>query len=133
MEDLPRYVHKEPRLPILLDRMKRSGAGVFLVTNSDYTYTNVLMTFLFDVPLPKNMPFKEWNTYFDLIVVSACKPLFFEEGSILREVDMQTGRLKIGQFAGCETRGKVFSGGSTEVFDTLLGAKHKVCARLVPC
>ena len=38
-----------------------------------------------------------------------------------------TGELKLGQFAGCETKGKVFSGGSSEVFDTLLGAKNKVC------
>ena len=30
---------------------------------------------------------REWTTYFDYIVVDAKKPLFFEEGTILRQVD----------------------------------------------
>ena len=31
---------------------------------------------------------KSWRDYFDVIVVSANKPLFFEEGTMLREVDV---------------------------------------------
>ncbi len=41
LADLPKYVKKEPRLPNLLQRMRDTGAGAFLVTNSDYGYTNV--------------------------------------------------------------------------------------------
>lgn len=44
----------------------------------------------------------------------------------------ETGDLKIGQFAGVDCKGKVFSGGSSEVFDTLLGARNKV-ASLLDC
>jgi 5'-nucleotidase len=66
--DMPKYVKKDPRIPLLLkrlrftgnievvdivDRMKDSGATVFLATNSDYHYTQSVMTFLFDVPLPE--------------------------------------------------------------------------------
>ena len=40
LDDLDRYVVKEPKLPLLLDRMKEHGK-VFLVTNSDFHYTNV--------------------------------------------------------------------------------------------
>ena len=29
----------------------------------------------------------DWKSYFDLMVVSAKKPAFFEEGSVMREVD----------------------------------------------
>ena len=32
--------------------MKDSGATVFLATNSDFVYTQAVMTFLFDVELP---------------------------------------------------------------------------------
>lgn len=45
------------------------------------------MTYLMDVELPPHMPKKDWKAYFDLIVVDARKPLFFEEGSVLREVN----------------------------------------------
>ncbi len=41
LADLPTFVKKEPRLPVLLKRMRDTGAGAFLVTNSDYWYTNV--------------------------------------------------------------------------------------------
>ena len=37
-----------------------------------------------------------------------------------------TGALKIGQFAGKDMRGKVFSGGSCEVFNSLMGVRNKV-------
>ena len=30
---------------------------------------------------------REWKSYFDYIIVDAKKPLFFQEGSMLREVD----------------------------------------------
>ena len=67
VENLPLYVKKEPRLPLLLKRfevdpndclmsqcghcsIKDHGATVFLATNSDYQYTKAVMTYLFDVP-----------------------------------------------------------------------------------
>ena len=31
---------------------------------------------------------RDWKDYFDLIVVSAKKPAFFEEGSVMREVNL---------------------------------------------
>ncbi|XP_069756532.1 5'-nucleotidase, cytosolic IIa isoform X3 [Narcine bancroftii] len=47
LENLETYVVKEPKLPLLLSRMNEVGK-VFLVTNSDYTYTNKIMTYMFD-------------------------------------------------------------------------------------
>ena len=35
----------------------------------------------------KGMEKRDWKAYFDLVVVSAKKPLFFEEGSVMREVN----------------------------------------------
>ncbi len=54
---------------------------------------------------------KTWRTYFDYVIVDAKKPLFFEEGSMLREVDDETSSLKLGVFTGRLMRGKVYSGG----------------------
>ena len=74
---------KDINLPILFQRMKDHGKKIFLLTNSDYKYTNGIMTYLFDFPDLDNT---EWKSYFDLIVVDAQKPKFFAEGTLLRQV-----------------------------------------------
>jgi hypothetical protein len=56
-------------------------------------------------------PHRDWKTYFDTIVVDARKPLFFGEGTILRQVDTSTGALKIGTHMGPLQEGHVYSGG----------------------
>lgn len=56
-----------------------SGAKTFLLTNSEWWYTNELMTYLFDVPNAG-----PWKSYFHYVVVDARKPLFFGEGTVLR-------------------------------------------------
>ena len=50
IKDLDMYVKKDERLPMFLQRIRESGAKVFLLTNSDYWFTNKIMTYLFDFP-----------------------------------------------------------------------------------
>lgn len=54
---------------------------------------------------------RTWRSYFDYVVVDAKKPLFFEEGSTIKEVDLESGSLKLGTFTGSLQKGKVYSGG----------------------
>uniref|UniRef100_A0A8C7NN97 Cytosolic purine 5'-nucleotidase n=1 Tax=Oncorhynchus mykiss TaxID=8022 RepID=A0A8C7NN97_ONCMY len=126
VENLEKYVVKDGKLPLLLSRMNEV-AKVFLATNSDYKYTEKIMTYLFDFPHgPKvGMPHRPWQSYFDLILVDARKPVFFGEGTVLRQVDTTTGRLKIGTYTGPLQHGIVYSGGSSDIVCDLLGAKGK--------
>ncbi|CDQ61135.1 unnamed protein product [Oncorhynchus mykiss] len=152
VENLEKYVVKDGKLPLLLSRMNEV-AKVFLATNSDYKYTEKIMTYLFDFPHgPKmGMPHRPWQSYFDLILVDARKPVFFGEGTVLRQVDtvscvctflcvhvgmatmtlpeclllQTTGRLKIGTYTGPLQHGIVYSGGSSDIVCDLLGAKGK--------
>lgn len=48
--NMEEFVKKDERLPMLLSRIRESGAKIFLLTNSDYTFTNCIMTYLFDYP-----------------------------------------------------------------------------------
>ncbi|XP_072827904.1 cytosolic purine 5'-nucleotidase isoform X2 [Vicugna pacos] len=112
VENLEKYVVKDGKLPLLLSRMKEVGK-VFLATNSDYKYTD---------PGSSHRP---WQSYFDLILVDARKPLFFGEGTVLRQVDTKTGKLKIGTYTGPLQHGIVYSGGSSDTICDLLGAKGK--------
>ena len=41
IEDLNKYIHRDDRLKLLLDRIREHGGKSFLLTNSDYEYTNV--------------------------------------------------------------------------------------------
>ncbi|ROL50045.1 Cytosolic purine 5'-nucleotidase [Anabarilius grahami] len=112
VENLEKYVVKDAKLPLLLSRMTEV-AKVFLATNSDYKYTE------------HGTPHRPWQSYFDLILVDARKPLFFGEGTVLRQVDTTTGRLKIGTYTGPLQHGIVYSGGSSDTVCDLLGAKGK--------
>jgi 5'-nucleotidase len=50
IKNLDEYVKKDERLPMFLTRIRESGAKVFLLTNSDYCFTDKIMTYLFDFP-----------------------------------------------------------------------------------
>ncbi|XP_078095629.1 cytosolic purine 5'-nucleotidase-like isoform X2 [Mustelus asterias] len=119
--NLERYVMKDPRLPLLLSRMKEVGK-VFLATNSDYSYTDAIMKYLLDFPCG---PKCSWHSYFDLIVVDTRKPLFFGEGTVLRQVDTESGKLRIGTYTGPLQHGIVYSGGSSDMICDLLRVKGK--------
>ncbi|NWX93666.1 5NTC nucleotidase, partial [Nothoprocta pentlandii] len=114
LENLEKYVVKDPRVPLLLSRMKEV-AKVFLATNSDYSYTDVPATSA--VPSAPGSdrvaPQRPWRSYFDLIVVDTRKPLFFAEGTVLRQVNTDTGNLRMGTYTGPLQHCAVYSGGES--------------------
>lgn len=120
VKDLERYVIKDDRLPVLLDRMRAHGSKVFLATNSDFVYTNKVMGYLLDYEKSR-----DWTKYFDFIICDARKPLFFREGTILRQVDRETGALKIGSHTGPLQTGQIYSGGSVDVFSEMMRVHDK--------
>uniref|UniRef100_A0A8D0AL21 5'-nucleotidase, cytosolic II, like 1 n=1 Tax=Sander lucioperca TaxID=283035 RepID=A0A8D0AL21_SANLU len=115
IKNLDKYVIKDSNLPVLLTRLK-VVAKVFLATNSDYSYTKAIMKYL---------PKQSWRSFFDLIVVDTRKPLFFGEGTVLRQVDTDTGKLRIGTYTGDLQHGTVYSGGSSDIICDLLDVKGK--------
>nr|CDS29471.1 cytosolic purine 5' nucleotidase [Hymenolepis microstoma] len=124
VENLDKYVEKNDDLPLLLDRLRSRGAKVFLLTNSDFAYSHAIMKYMLESPNETGV-IRPWTSYFDFILTDAKKPLFFDEGTILRVVDENTGRLSIGHHVGPLQTGKIYSGGSCEVFTKLIGARGK--------
>ncbi|XP_071747848.1 cytosolic purine 5'-nucleotidase isoform X2 [Lepeophtheirus salmonis] len=120
IEKVDKYVNKDPRLPMLLQRIRESGAKTFLLTNSEWWYTDALMNYLFDFP-----DVEPWRSYFNFVVVDGRKPLFFGEGTSLRRVQVETGKLVLGHHTGDLKEGAVYSGGSCDVMSKLIGAKGK--------
>lgn len=68
---------------------------------------------------------KNWTSFFDIVVVDARKPLWFAEGTVFREVNTDTGALKIGIHVGPLRPGAVYSGGSCEAFRRLVKCKGR--------
>ncbi|CAF0774343.1 unnamed protein product [Adineta steineri] len=125
-ENIEKYVHKDPQLPVLLDRIRSHNAKTFLLTNSEYWYTNNLMTYLLTIYADDSKTIKrDWKSYFDYILVDAQKPLFFAEGTTLRIIDPATGSMKLGTYAGQLQQNEVYSGGSCEVVSKLIGSTGK--------
>ena len=46
MAHLEEFVHRDERLPMLLDRLRENGVKTFLLTNSEFWYTEAIMTYL---------------------------------------------------------------------------------------
>ena len=68
---------------------------------------------------------RHWRTYFDYILVDAKKPLFFDEGTSLKEIDIETGQKKFGSHSGPLKKSQVYSGRSCDVFSKLIGSHGK--------
>ncbi|KAM7392985.1 hypothetical protein PAMA_007888 [Pampus argenteus] len=124
IKNLDKYIFKDPNITVLLTRIKEV-AKVFLATNSDYNYTEAVMKYLLENGTKPGSQKKSWRSFFDLVVVDTKKPLFFAEGTVLRQVDTNTGKLRIGTYTGDLQHGTVYSGGSSDIICDLLGVKGK--------
>uniref|UniRef100_UPI0037E7EB36 5'-nucleotidase, cytosolic II, like 1 n=1 Tax=Semicossyphus pulcher TaxID=241346 RepID=UPI0037E7EB36 len=124
LKNLDKYVVKDPNLSVLLTRIK-DVAKVFLATNSNYSYTDAIMKYLLESNGKSSSPEMCWRSFFDLIVVDTKKPLFFAEGTVLRQVNTNTGKLRIGTYTGDLQHGTVYSGGSSHMVGDLLSVKGK--------
>lgn len=105
LRDLPRFFEVDPDLPETLVRMRRAGKKVFLLTNSERSYTEAVMGYI----LPPGEHARSWRDYFDVICVSARKPGFFAEGTPL-ELEAADGY-------------QLVTGGNVERLEALLGSR----------
>ncbi|XP_062522890.1 cytosolic purine 5'-nucleotidase-like isoform X2 [Corticium candelabrum] len=125
LENVEKYVVKDPRLPILLKRLRTHGRKVFLLTNSDYHYTDSVLSYLLSEdsePREETTGGKVWTSYFDYVVVDAQKPVYFEGGTTLRQINETTGKPGMGVFLGKIQQGSIYSGGDSETFCEMIGA-----------
>lgn len=90
MADPDRFVELDAEMPITLLDQKRAGKKLMLITNSEWSYTSVMMTYVFDRFLPNGMT---WRDLFDVIIVSARKPDFFSQRNPLFQVVNEEGLL----------------------------------------
>jgi 5'-nucleotidase len=113
--NFPRFVHKDPELAPTLHKLRSSGKRLFLLTNSRWSYTDKMITYLLDGAMGE---YPHWRNFFDVVVVAATKPAFFQERRPLME---HSGDKLVPASLPLE-RGKVYEGGNLEDLERALGA-----------
>jgi 5'-nucleotidase len=108
------FIERDTHLAETLHKLRSSGKRLFLLTNSAWDYTDPVMRHLLDGQLAA---YPSWKSYFDIIVVAACKPAFFTENDPFVELDGEgapLARASDGPFL----RGRVYAGGNLKQFET---------------
>ncbi|KAK1591104.1 hypothetical protein Q3G72_002392 [Acer saccharum] len=108
------FVEPDPELPLALLDQKEAGKKLLLITNSDYHYTDKMMQHSFNRFLPNDMG---WRDLFDMVIVSARKPEFFQMSHPLYEVVTGEGLMR-----PCfkTSKGGLYSGGSAQMVENSL-------------
>ncbi|KAJ6722174.1 5'-NUCLEOTIDASE DOMAIN-CONTAINING [Salix viminalis] len=108
------FVEPDPELPLALLDQKEAGKKLLLITNSDYHYTDKMMKHSFNRFLPNDMG---WRDLFDMVIISARKPEFFQMSHPLYEVVTGEGLMRPCFKA---RKGGVYSGGSAQMVENSL-------------
>ena len=97
------FILQDPELASALDRWKRAGKKLFVLSNSEWTFTNGVLSYLLDGQDPAR---PAWQDYFDLVVTSAHKPVFFEEPQPALPTERHSGAFTGGErrLAGAAAR-----------------------------
>lgn len=116
MSDPARYVRPDPEVPLTLMDQRAAGKKLMLITNSEWKYTDFMMTYTMGQFLPEGTT---WQQLFDIAVISARKPDFFSGNSPIFEVVDQEGLLK--PCVGPLQDNRVYLGGNAVYLEDYLG------------
>jgi HAD superfamily 5'-nucleotidase-like hydrolase len=111
-----RYVVPDPEAALALLDQKAAGKRLLLITNSEWTFTEKMMTHAYDRHLPGDMT---WRQLFDVVIVSARKPAFFTERGPFFEIVDEAGLLR--PLTGSLKSGGTYLGGCAAQVERDLG------------
>lgn len=114
--NLDRYIIKDPEVVAGLEKFKKHDKKLFVVTNSDFKYTKLLLDYTM-TPFLKNH--KHWSELFEWVVTSAGKPRFFTDNSRFLRIDPTNGTMT--NVDGQLETG-IYQGGSANIFTSDLKA-----------
>jgi 5'-nucleotidase len=110
-----KYIDRDKNLVEALLKLLDGGKKLFLLTNSDWNFTNAVMSYVLD-GLHEDFP--RWQDYFEHIIVSAGKPNFFTGSNPFYEVVTEKeGLLKMHR--GPLKPRQIYHGGNAILFERL--------------
>ncbi|CAD7698278.1 unnamed protein product [Ostreobium quekettii] len=117
IQDPGKFVQVDPDIAQTLLYQREAGKKLLLITNSEYEYTNKMMSFAIEPFLPGDM---KWRDLFDMVIVQARKPDFFTYNMSLYEVVTDDGLMR-----PCHTArpGGLYCGGSARMVEKTLNVE----------
>lgn len=113
-----RFVVPDKEIPLTLLDQKRAGKKILLISNSEWSYADPMLTYAFDPFLPDGMT---WRDLFDIVIVRARKPDFFTFPMPTFEVVNEEGLLR--EHNGVLSPGHIYIGGNAALVEKSLGLK----------
>ena len=109
-KDLSRFIIKDESVVRSLERYRKHEKKLFVLTNSDFNYTKLLLDYAINPFLQEH---NDWSELFDWVITAAQKPRFFYDSLSFLQVDPKTGAMQ--NFEGSLKPG-VYQGGCAERF-----------------
>lgn len=89
-QHLESFVQKDPELVAGLKRYVHYGKKIFILTNSDYFYSKLLLDFAINPFLGQS---ETWEDFFEIVITLANKPRFFYDNLRFLTVNPQDGTM----------------------------------------
>ena len=89
-KDLKKYVIAEKAVVEGLKHFIRHGKKIFILTNSEYFYTKILLDYAISPFLDKN---ESWHNLFEFVITLANKPRFFYDNLRFISIDPENGTM----------------------------------------
>ncbi|HAF86970.1 MAG: 5'-nucleotidase [Legionellaceae bacterium] len=115
-QNLSRYIVKDPQVVEGLKRLRHYGKQLFILTNSDYAYTQLLL----DYALTPFMDNAHWSSLFTYVITLANKPRFFYDTMRFLSINPQTACMSN---ATSTLSPGIYQGGNAQQFSDYLNLK----------
>lgn len=99
-KDISRYIIQDPEIVSVLEKYKKHGKKLLVITNSDFKYTKLLLDHTIN-PFLKDH--KSWDELFDITITLASKPRYFTTSAPYLSIDPNSGLMS-------NTEGKIEKG-----------------------
>ncbi len=116
LADPHQFVELDEETPLALLDQKKSGKKLLLITNSEWSYVEPILSHAFNPFLPKPL---RWRDLFDIIIIGARKPNFFTLSMPVFEVVNEEGLLRVHR--GPLIPGHIYLGGDAQLVEASLG------------
>lgn len=88
--DLAKFIIKDPSTVAGLEKFKKHGKKIFIVTNSDFHYCKLLLDYAINPFLKEHT---DWSELFEIVITFAQKPRFFYDRLPLLKVNPADGTM----------------------------------------
>lgn len=90
-KNVKKFIIQDPEIVSALERFKKHGKKLWVITNSDYEYSRLLLDYSINPFLKEH---KHWSDLFNIVVTAASKPRFFTDKMPLLQVDPVSGLMR---------------------------------------